>query len=43
MLAQVLTCAVVGLDGQLVEVEVDIASYGMANFLIGGIGDTAVQ
>ncbi len=43
MLAKVLTCAVVGLDGQLIEVEVDIASYGMANFLIVGLPDAAVQ
>jgi len=43
MLAKTLTCAVVGLDGQLVEVEVDIASYGMPNFIIVGLPDTAVQ
>ncbi len=43
MLAKVLTCAVVGLDGQLVEVEVDIPSHGMPNFIIVGLPDTAVQ
>ena len=43
MLAKVLTCAVVGLDGQLVEVEVDIASHGMPNFTIVGLPDAAVQ
>ncbi len=43
MLAKALTCAVVGLDGQLVEVEVDIASYGMPYFGIVGLPDAAVQ
>lgn len=43
MLAKALTCAVVGLDGQLVEVEVDIASHGMPNFIVVGLPDTAVQ
>ncbi len=43
MLAKALTCAVVGLDGQLVEVEVDIASYGMPNFTLVGLPDAAVQ
>ena len=43
MLAKVLTCAVVGLDGQLVEVEVDVASYGMPYFAIVGLPDAAVQ
>ena len=41
-LAKVLACAVVGLDGELVEVEVDIAS-GMPAFAIVGLPDTAVQ
>jgi magnesium chelatase family protein len=36
MLAKVLTCAVVGLDGQLVEVEVDIPSAGMPHFTMVG-------
>ncbi len=43
MLAQVLTGAVVGLDGALVEVEVDIAPGGMPNFLVVGLPDAAVQ
>ena len=32
MHVKVFTCAVVGLDGVLVEVEVDIARQGLANF-----------
>ncbi len=43
MLAKVLTCAVVALEGELVEVEVDIASGGMPNFLIVGLPDDAVK
>ncbi len=42
MLAKVLSCAVVGLDGALVEVEVDIAS-GLSAFYIVGLPDAAVQ
>ncbi len=42
MLAKVLTCAVVGLDGALVEVEVDITS-GLPAFNVVGLPDTAVQ
>jgi magnesium chelatase family protein len=42
MLAKVLSCAVVGLDGAVVEVEVDIAS-GLPAFYIVGLPDTAVQ
>jgi magnesium chelatase family protein len=42
LLAKVLTCAVVGLDGALVEVEVDIAS-GLPAFNMVGLPDTAVQ
>src|SRR3989475_11497743 len=42
MLAKVYTCAVVGLDGRLVEVEVDIAS-GLPAFHVVGLPDTAVQ
>ena len=41
-LAKVLSCAVAGLDGELVEVEVDIAS-GMPAFAIVGLPDAAVQ
>ena len=42
MLARVLTCAVVGLDGQEVTVEADIAT-GMVAFKIVGLPDAAVQ
>ena len=42
MLARVYSCAVVGLDGALVEVEVDLAN-GMPQFFIVGLPDTAVQ
>jgi magnesium chelatase family protein len=43
VLAKVLTCAVVGLEGELVQVEVDIARQGISNFTIVGLPDTAVQ
>ncbi|TAK30808.1 MAG: ATP-binding protein [Chloroflexota bacterium] len=42
MLAKALSCAVVGLEGALVEVEVDIAP-GMPAFSIVGLPDAAVQ
>ncbi len=42
MLAKVTSCAVIGLDGELVEVEVDISS-GLPAFNIVGLPDTAVQ
>ena len=42
MLAKCKTCAVVGLDGYVVEVEVDI-SPGLPAFTIVGLPDTAVQ
>jgi magnesium chelatase family protein len=42
MLAQVSSCAVVGLDGEIVQVEVDI-SQGLPSFAIVGLPDTAVQ
>ncbi len=42
MLAKVVSCAVVGLDGALVDVEVDI-SNGQPGFTIVGLPDTAVQ
>jgi len=42
MLAKVLTCAVVGLEGAIVEVEVDI-SPGLPTFTIVGLPDAAVQ
>lgn len=42
MLAKVTSCAVVGLDGAIVEVEVDI-SPGLPSFTIVGLPDKAVQ
>lgn len=42
MLAKVYSCAVNGLEGILVEVEVDIAN-GVVSFTVVGLGDTAVQ
>ncbi len=43
MLAKVWTCAVVGLEGELVQVEVDISRYGLSKFTVVGLGDLAVQ
>ncbi|MBM4445926.1 MAG: YifB family Mg chelatase-like AAA ATPase [Chloroflexi bacterium] len=42
MLAKVMSCAVVGLEGAIVEVEVDI-SPGLPSFTVVGLPDTAVQ
>lgn len=42
MLASVTSCAVIGLDGALVEVEVDV-SNGMPAFTVVGLPDAAVQ
>ncbi len=42
MLAKVISCAVIGLDGAIVEVEIDI-SPGLPQFTIVGLPDTAVQ
>jgi magnesium chelatase family protein len=42
MLAKALTCAVVGLDGAIVEVEVDLG-HGIPAFTIVGLPDAAVQ
>jgi len=42
MLAKVISCAIVGLDGAIVEVEVDI-SPGLPSFIIVGLPDAAVQ
>src|SRR5450756_2562017 len=42
MLAKTLTCAVIGLEGALVEVEVDIGP-GLPAFTIVGLPDAAVQ
>jgi magnesium chelatase family protein len=43
MLAKVWTCAVVGLEGELVQVEVDIARQGLVQFNVVGMPDTAVR
>jgi magnesium chelatase family protein len=43
MHAKVFTCAVVGLEGVLVEVEVDIATQGLARFDLVGLPDAAVS
>ncbi len=43
MLAKVLSAAIVGLSAVPVEVEVDIASQGLPNFFIVGLGDKAVE
>jgi hypothetical protein len=43
MLAKVFTGVVVGMDGALVDFEVDIAQNELPNFLIVGLPDTAVQ
>jgi magnesium chelatase family protein len=42
MLAKVMSCAVIGLEGAIIEVEVDISS-GLPSFTIVGLPDTAVQ
>lgn len=42
MLARITSCAVVGLDGSPVEIEVDI-SQGLPGFIIVGLPDAAVQ
>jgi len=42
MLAKVISCAIVGLEGAIVEVEVDI-SPGLPSFTIVGLPDAAVQ
>ncbi len=42
MLAKVISCAVVGLEGAIVEVEADI-SPGLPSFIIVGLPDAAVQ
>ena len=43
MLAKVLSCAVIGLDGELVDVEVDITRGQVPTTTIVGLPDTAVQ
>jgi predicted ATPase with chaperone activity len=42
MLTKINTCALVGLEGAIVEVEVDI-SPGLPSFIIVGLPDAAVQ
>ncbi|UCD08262.1 MAG: YifB family Mg chelatase-like AAA ATPase [Dehalococcoidales bacterium] len=42
MLAKVISCAIVGLEGAIIEVETDI-SPGLPSFTIVGLPDTAVQ
>ncbi len=42
MLAKVYSCALVGVDGAVVEVEVDTAN-GLPSFIVVGLPDTAVQ
>ena len=42
MLAKVTSCAVIGLEGIIVEVEVD-ASHGLPSLFMVGLPDTAVQ
>ncbi len=42
MLAKIISCALVGLEGALVEVEVDIAP-GLPNFFVVGLPDDAVR
>jgi magnesium chelatase family protein len=43
MLACITTAAVVGLDGRLVEVQVDIAHHGLPNFFLVGLPTGAVK
>ena len=43
MLARVLSCAVIGLEGELVEVEVDIARAQNPTTTVVGLPDAAVQ
>ncbi|MFO7604783.1 MAG: magnesium chelatase domain-containing protein, partial [Desulfurivibrionaceae bacterium] len=43
MLARVFSCAVIGLDGVIVEVEVDTNQGGLPMMIIVGLPDTSVQ
>ena len=43
MLATVLTAALVGLEGHLVEVQVDIAHQGLPNFFLVGLPSGSVR
>jgi hypothetical protein len=42
-LAKVRSCALVGLDGALVEVEVDVSHASLPSFTVVGLPDAAVQ
>src|SRR3712207_9520996 len=41
--ARVLSCAVVGLEGSLVQVEVDVSRAGLPSMTVVGLPDTAVN
>ena len=43
MLAKVYACAVIGLEGQIVEVEVDHANRGLPSFMLVGLPDAAIK
>ena len=43
MLAKTFSCEVVGLEGHLIEVEVDFNPTGLTNFTIVGLPDSTVQ
>jgi magnesium chelatase family protein len=43
MLASITTAAVVGLEGRLIEVQVDLAHQGLPNFFLVGLPNTAVK
>jgi magnesium chelatase family protein len=43
MLSKVNSCAVIGLDGEIVDVEVDIVNLGLPKFAVVGLPDAAVQ
>jgi len=43
MLASVTSCAIVGLEGEPIQVEVDFNPYGMPAFTVVGLPDAAVQ
>ena len=43
MLAKVLSCAVIGLDGEIIEVEVDVSRAQNPTTAIVGLPDAAVQ
>src|SRR5262245_48102176 len=42
-LAKVLSCAVVGLEGEIVECEIDVSRRGLTSMAIVGLPDTAVK